>query len=131
MSNTENSSGWLWVGNRRIPLQAGFLTGELSCNATVFPGDPSDESSAPTNGVEGYGGKPPAAAAFAYSKDWLVTDLHRLSSFHQLHAPAGACIPDMTEKSKCLPILFAKAWKPAGGKDAFRWLKRLKIYISS
>ncbi len=31
----------------------------------------------------------PAAAAFAYSKDWLVTDLHRLSSFNQFHSPAG------------------------------------------
>ncbi len=31
-----------------------------------------------------------AAADFEYSKDWLVTDSHRLSYYHVLGAPAGA-----------------------------------------
>jgi hypothetical protein len=51
------------------------------------------------------GAKPPAAAAFAYSKDWLVTELHRLSSFHQLRAPAVICIPGFLKEIKM----------PAGG----------------
>lgn len=51
------------------------------------------------------GAKPPAAAAFAYSKDWLVTELHRLSSFHQLRTPAVTCIPGFLKEIKM----------PAGG----------------
>jgi len=49
----------------------------------------------------------PAAAAFAYSKDWLVTELHRLSSLHQLRAPAVICIPGFLKEIKT----------PAGGSQ--------------
>jgi hypothetical protein len=37
--------------------------------------------------------KPPAVAAFAYSKDWLVTESHRLSFYHVQNAPAEGLIP--------------------------------------
>lgn len=56
--------------------QAGFLTYELPCKAAAFPVNTSDESKESDMEL------PPAAAAFEYSKDWLVTESHRLSFYH-------------------------------------------------
>jgi hypothetical protein len=74
------------------PVQAGFLTDELSCETAVFPEQAPVTNYVKINMISAVT-MISAATDFEYSKDWLVTDSHRLSFYHVLgRAPAELCI---------------------------------------